>query len=194
MPIPWEGWLEFHAKVLGEVLCRQGVALYCVVSRDWISWSGYPDCTAFIQVESHPPFLHRAASLVRSSCRMVQSCLVLICLKRIQSSANRRVLDWTQSGKSFINNRNSSGPRTVPCGTLLMTGMLSEVAPSTKTCWVRSARKLQSSYRCFLLSHSGPASSSGVGVALYQMLWKNPKWWGHADASCQGLPVVLVLM
>ena len=58
----------------------------------------------------------------------------------MQSLANRRVLGWTQSGKSFINNRNSSGPRTVPCGTPLMTGMLPEVAPSTKTCRVRSVK------------------------------------------------------
>ena len=30
-----------------------------------------------------------------------------------------------------MNRRNYSGPKTVPCGTPLMTGILSEVAPST---------------------------------------------------------------
>ena len=50
-----------------------------------------------------------------------------------KSSAKRRVLDWTQSGKSLISNKNSSGHRTVSCGTRLMNGMLSEVAPSTRT-------------------------------------------------------------
>ena len=42
-----------------------------------------------------------------------------------------------QSGKSFISNRDNSGPSTVPCGTSIMTGMLYEVAHSTKSCLVR---------------------------------------------------------
>ena len=48
----------------------------------------------------------------------------------IQSSANSLVLDSTQAGKSLMNSRKSNGPNTVPCGTPLMTGTLSDVAPS----------------------------------------------------------------
>ena len=40
-----------------------------------------------------------------------------------------------------MNSKNSNGPRTVPCGTPLMTGMFSDAAPSTKTCCVRLVRK-----------------------------------------------------
>ena len=45
----------------------------------------------------------------------------------IQSSANSLVLDSTQAGKSLMNSRKSNGPNTVPCGTPLMTGTLSDV-------------------------------------------------------------------
>ena len=53
----------------------------------------------------------------------------------IQSLANSLVLDSTQTGKSLLNSRKSNGPNTVPCGTPLMTGTLSDVDPSTFTCW-----------------------------------------------------------
>ena len=53
----------------------------------------------------------------------------------MQSSANSLVIDSTQAGKSFINSGKSKGPNTVSCGTPLMTGTLSEVAPSTTPCW-----------------------------------------------------------
>ena len=35
------------------------------------------------------------------------------------------MLDWTQPGRSLMNSKNSNGPKTVPCGTPLMTGMFS---------------------------------------------------------------------
>ena len=54
-----------------------------------------------------------------------------------QSSANSLVLAMTQSGKSLMNSRNRRGPRTVPCGTPLTTGALSETAPSTMLASVR---------------------------------------------------------
>ena len=58
-----------------------------------------------------------------------------------RSSANSLALAITQSGKSLINSRNKRGPRTVPCGTPLTTGALSETAPSTMTCWLLSDKK-----------------------------------------------------
>ena len=61
-----------------------------------------------------PHFSSHAASLLRSSCGMVQSCRFLILLYWMQSSTKRRVLDWTQSGRSLMNNRNNNGSRTVP--------------------------------------------------------------------------------
>ena len=49
------------------------------------------------------------ASFSRSSCSITQSCLFLMRLYRMQSSAKSRVHDWTQSAKSLINNRNNNG-------------------------------------------------------------------------------------
>ena len=45
------------------------------------------------------------------------------------------------SGRSLINIRNRTGPRTDPCGTPLTTGTFSEDCPSTKTCCVLEFRK-----------------------------------------------------
>jgi hypothetical protein len=60
--------------------------------------------------------------------------------ERIQSSAKSRMRDCTQYGRSFIKIRNNKGHRTVPWGTPLMTGTVSDVAPSTITCCVRLLR------------------------------------------------------
>ena len=49
---------------------------------------------------------------------------------------------WTQSGRSFIKTKNSSGPKTVPLGTPLRTSTLSDVAPSTVTCCVLCVKKV----------------------------------------------------
>ena len=60
---------------------------------------------------------------------------------RMQSYAKSLILDWTQSGKSLIKTKNSSGPKTVPYGTLFRTSTLSDVAPSTVTCCALCVRK-----------------------------------------------------
>ena len=52
------------------------------------------------------------------------------------SSANRLSGDRTSSGKSFINMRNNTGPRTDPCGTPLVTLHASEVDPLITTLWL----------------------------------------------------------
>ena len=52
----------------------------------------------------------------RSCCNMSQSCCVCMVLYRIQSSANNLVFEATDSGRSFIKMRKSSGPSTDPCG------------------------------------------------------------------------------
>ena len=49
----------------------------------------------------------------------------------MQSSANSLALESTQFGKSLIKSRKSRGP---------LTGTLSEVAPSTTTCWFLDER------------------------------------------------------
>jgi hypothetical protein len=54
--------------------------------------------------------------------------------------AKSRMRDCTQYGRSFIKIRNNKGHRTVPWGTPLMTGTVSDVAPSTITCCVRLLR------------------------------------------------------
>ena len=58
----------------------------------------------------------------------------------MQSSANSLALESTQLGKSLIKSRKSRVSSTVPCGTPPITGTLSEVAPSTITCWFLDER------------------------------------------------------
>ena len=48
-------------------------------------------------------------------------------LYKMQSSTKSRVLDWTQSGRTFINRENNNGSKTSPYGTPMVTGILSEV-------------------------------------------------------------------
>ena len=45
------------------------------------------------------------------------------------------------SCRSLVYARNKTGPRTVPCGTPLVTGLGVEVSPSSSTRWVLSFRK-----------------------------------------------------
>ena len=61
-----------------------------------------------------PHFFSLTASWFKSSCSRSQSCWLLILLYRIQSSANNGVFDWTQSGRSLMQSKNSNGPNTVP--------------------------------------------------------------------------------
>jgi hypothetical protein len=55
-----------------------------------------------------------SASLFKSICRVTQSWWFSIVRYKIQSSANKRVLDETDAGKSLMNTRKSSGTRTDP--------------------------------------------------------------------------------
>ena len=51
------------------------------------------------------------------------------------------VLDFTLEGRSLMNARNSKGPRTLPCGTSEVTGVVSEQEPSSTTCCVLPDKK-----------------------------------------------------
>ena len=64
-----------------------------------------------------------------SLCRTWLSFVVLMILQSLVSSANMIMLLIIQSGKSFTNNRNSSGPNTEPCCTPLSTSIRSEKLP-----------------------------------------------------------------
>ena len=75
------------------------------------------------------------ASSLKSSCSWRQSWIDLTVRYMIQASAKSLVLEVTVSGRSLMNIRNSKGPKKVPWGTALITSTLSEVAPSTTTCW-----------------------------------------------------------
>ena len=70
------------------------------------------------------------------------SLLVLMCRHRRQSSANNLAVLFSLLGRSMMYIKNSSYPRTIPCGTPYVTGAGSDATPSTITLWVRPARKL----------------------------------------------------
>jgi hypothetical protein len=89
---------------------------------------------------------------------MSWSCCVCMVLYRIQSSANDLVFEATDSGRSFIKMRKSSGPSTDPCGTPLTTCSWLEISPSNNTCWflllssqlykVRDKVMIDTQYQC----------------------------------------------
>ena len=83
--------------------------------------------------KSMPHFLFHSARRLRSSCSTWRASWLFIRRYRMQSSANSLVLNWTQSERSLIKIKNNRGPRTVPCGTPLITWIQSDVEPSTKT-------------------------------------------------------------
>ena len=126
MAVPWKAWLEFHTKVLCVIFCSQDMIFQWIVPGIWISWSQYPDCTAFVWVKGHPPLLFPGCQVVQVILQNVTVLLGFNLPIQDVSSAKTLVLDWTQSGRLLINNRNNEGPRIVPCGTPLMTGMPSE--------------------------------------------------------------------
>ena len=63
--------------------------------------------------------------------------------------------------------RNKTGPRTVPCGTPLVTGLGVEVSPSSSTRWVLSFRKAVIQARLLLRTpYQEFVSESAVGYLV----------------------------
>ena len=62
------------------------------------------------------------------------------------SSAKSLSEDLRLLGRSFTYSRNSSGPKTVPCGTPHVTGEGLELWPWQATDWVGFVRRIQTSY------------------------------------------------
>ena len=59
-----------------------------------------------------------------TDCRSRASSFDVICFNILVSSAKRKILDFTDSGKSFMFTTKSRGPRTLPCGTYVAHKML----------------------------------------------------------------------
>ena len=118
-----------------------------------------------------PQSLPHPSRADRSCCNARLSDWDLICLYNKQSSANSRTWDETTLGKSFICNRKSRGPSTVPCGT----------PDSTLLTYVHlqplvghgSSRRQPSTVASVLGCHRTPASLAVSHAERYQMLWKN---------------------
>ena len=89
---------------------------------------------AFINIKFHLPGEFPLAIELRSYCKSVESCWVLMLRYRMQSSAKRRiVLLLASSGRSLMYIKNSMGPRTVPWGTPERTGWEEDCVPSETT-------------------------------------------------------------
>jgi hypothetical protein len=93
----------------------------------------------------------QSASLFKSICRVTQSWWFSIVRYKIQSSANKRVLDETDDDKSLMNTRKSSGTRTNPCGTPLTIGIWLETSPSRTTRCCLLLRKAEIQFQMFPL-------------------------------------------
>ena len=84
-------------------------------------------------------------SASRYCCRRLVSFLSVMSRYYTQSSAKSLTLLLViDSCRSLMYARNKTGPRTVPCGTPLVTGLGVEVSPSSSTRWVLSVRKADS--------------------------------------------------
>ena len=114
--------------------------------REYIKERGLPGIAMCIIL--HFPGLNRMPQSLphpsradRSCCNARLSDWDLICLYNKQSSTNSRTWDETTLSKSFICNRKSRGPSTVPCGTPDSTLLAEDLCPSTTTCWSRVLKK-----------------------------------------------------
>ena len=74
-------------------------------------------------------------------CRFVWSCWLWIRLYAFVSSAKILVVTVDIEGRSFMKKINRVGPKTLPCGTPLVTGLSCDSALLTLTCWILSFRK-----------------------------------------------------
>ena len=93
-------------------------------------WNSIPHCF-------HSP----EASFTSSCWSSCWSSADLISRYRIQSSAKSISLELVSSGRSLLNIKNNTGPKTEPCGTQLTTGTFSDDWPSTRTCSVLELSK-----------------------------------------------------
>ena len=100
-----------------------------------------------------------------SLCNILESSSEEIIRYKMQSSAKRRMLDFIPHSMSFINNKNSNGPRTVPCGTPEITSSQEDWQPSTTT-------------RCFLFQIKEEIQRLVVPVIPYDLSFSNNFWWG----------------
>jgi len=82
-------------------------------------------------------FIRQSGDFLRRKYPAGKAAKGLIILQSLMSSANSIMLLTTQSGKSFTNKRNSSGPSTEPCVTQLSTSVNSDKLPFTYTIIVR---------------------------------------------------------
>ena len=90
-----------------------------------------------------PQDLAHDSSRVRSCCSTTWSSMLLMTLYTKASSAKilTEVPESTTDGMSFIFRRNSSGPKTVPCGTPEVTREYSDFTLLHTTSWRRLVRK-----------------------------------------------------
>ena len=79
--------------------------------------------------------------MLMPSCSLAVSAVVRILLYMMVSLAKRRMSEVMLVLMSFIYMKNSSGPRTDPCGTPEVIGTALDVLPSSTTCCVLPVRK-----------------------------------------------------
>ena len=141
-----------------------------------------------------PQVCAQTSSCFRSSCKEMWSLMELISLYSKQSSAKRRTFDVTESGRSFMWHRKSSGPRTVPWGTPESTLVDSDADPSSTTRIVLLVRKLVSqdkvvpctpydeslckSFWWGTVSKAFEKSNIATSTCLFWSKRDHSQWWG----------------
>ena len=86
-------------------------------------------------------FCDHVSSVLMSRCRDFRSSSADVTARySLVLSANNLIEFSTVPGISLMNVKNRTGPRTLPCGTPLVTFTHSEQAPFTETCWTLLCR------------------------------------------------------
>ena len=123
-----------------------------------------------IDIDTHLSGLNLSCHLsahfsIISSWRIFWSSVYLMFLNIFVSSANKKISDFTWSGRSFINMTNNNGSSTLPFGIPLVTSLYWDDSSFTITCWVLLLRN------AFIQQNISP-------LMPYLSTFFNNLWWG----------------
>jgi hypothetical protein len=94
---------------------------------------------------------HELLSNLHSS---IQTDLIILDFSKAFDKVPHKKLLWKLTGRSFMNMRKSSGPKTDPWGTPLTTGSWPDTSPSKATCCILLLKKAETHFQVFPLYKS----------------------------------------
>ena len=104
-----------------------------IIVRMGVSWTKVQD-SALVYIKLELPQCGKVSNLMQVFLELLSGMRGLSCTEQLTTIIKSLTDDQSWSGMSLTYSRNSSGPRTDPCSTPLVTADLSDSAPSTRTC------------------------------------------------------------